>query len=287
MKYIILITSIFITLLSQAQVSDTIEVSFTKSAYLLFKSSNIKYDVGSEDVIVRSSDNKLIVQAEIEYFEETNLFVECDGEVFMFIINYVEQPIKYLYNYTQETVLKTTSPIKDNPKSDSQVLTLENPSKTKNENQIKEYSEVCEMILSKEPRILNMGVKDYKLNINLREILIHEEKIYLCFDMENRSNIPYMFDYYKFKVLPVKRRIKGESSQMIELFSLYEHNRPKQIEGNSKISYVVVLDKFVLTENKKLRIEHWEDNGSDMSIEGGRKINFDIPHRDILNVVQM
>ena len=47
------------------QVVDTIEVSFTKSAYLIFKEKPT-YDKGSENVSVREGGNKLIIQAEVE-----------------------------------------------------------------------------------------------------------------------------------------------------------------------------------------------------------------------------
>jgi len=44
------------------------------------------------------------------------------------------------------------------------------------------------------------------------------------------------------------------------------------------------MDKFVLIKDKKLVIEYWENNGQDLDLEGGRKIEFDVFYSDILNI---
>lgn len=277
------------------QVSDTVEISFFKSAYLIFDDVNFKYDVGSEDIIARKSDNKLILQAEVELFEETNLFVESGGNVYLFILKYSHNPKKYVYNLSEKVSFqkKETSELteakKDSPKSEETKPLFEISSAPEKQKALAKelYKETCDKVLTKPNRIFNMGVVKYKLKINLRDIVIVDDKMYFKFEMVNSGNIPYVFDYYKYKVVNVKRRVKGESFQLIELNPIYEHNRPTVIEGKSTINYVIVLDKFVLTENKKLRIEHWEDNGEDMNVEGGRKINFDVFSKDVLNVTKL
>lgn len=292
---ILLVFCSIIGLCSFAQVSDTVEISFYKSAYLIFDDFNFKFDVGSEDVIARKSDNKLIIQAEVEQFEETNLFVEASGRIYLFILKYGFSPKKFVFNYTESVEnsfkMEDKGAVDEIEKkmveSKAELFVVESDrDKKKNMAKIK-YADVCEQILEKPSRIYNLGIAKYKLRINLRDLIIVDDKMFLRFEMVNNGNIPYVFDYYKYKVVNVKRKIKGESYQLIELFPLYEHNRPKVIEGKSTIEYVVVIDKFVLTENKKLRIEHWEDNGEDMNIEGGRKIDFDVFYKDILNVSKL
>lgn len=271
----------------KAQVSDTIYVGYTKTAYLLFSDSLIKYDVGSEDVIIRHNSNKLILQAQVEGFEETNLMVEANKKIFIFIVVYKDKPLKYLYDYTLKkapNVVSNNSGVKS--AEDKSLIAIEE--NTANKDSIKKnYDQICEQILSEKDKIYNRGVVKYKVNVYLRDMIIQDDKIYMKFEMVNNGNIPYSIDFYQFKVKNVKKKIKGESFQIVELKPLYEYQRPVKVEGKSTYRYVIVLDKFVLTENKKLVIEQWENNGQDMNIEGGRKIFFDITSKDIINISKL
>lgn len=268
-----------LTLSCLAQISDTIEVSYTKSAYLMFAGESVKYDCGSEDVLVRNSGSKLIIQSGVENFEETNLFVETESEVFMFIIVFKDNPSKFLYdfakvNFVSETDLDVSGVKKEVSEIKKKTLT----------DQEQEYVDISKIIIDSKDVVFNRGVSKYKIGVYLRDAVIYNDKIYLEFEVENNSNIAYIMDYYKLRVKPVKRRLKDESFQEIELNPLFQYLRPERIEGKSSYRYVVVLDKFVLTDGKKLVVEHWENNGEDMNIEGGRKIDFDIFSKDILNV---
>lgn len=285
MKLILVVIISLYGTFSFCQITDTIEVCFTKSAYLVFKDESVKFDCGSEDVLVRNSGNKLIVQAGVEAFEETNLFVECDGDIYMFIIQYKENADKFLYDYAQigyvslekngsgTTVKLIGDSIRSNDNLEVEITGQE-----------KEYIQVSKEMIDTKDYVFNRGVSKYKIGVYLRDVVIHNDNMYLEFEVKNSSNIPYILDYYKFRVRSVKRRIKDESFQEIELNPIYQYLRPERFEGKTTYKYIVVLDKFVLTDGKKLVIEHWENNGMDMNIEGGRKINFDVFSKDILNV---
>lgn len=281
MKKIILLLFVFVALGIKAQIADTIIVDFTKSAYLVFDSEDVKFDCGSEDVIVRITGNKLILQAGVEDFESTNLFVESGGKYFVFIVAYGDQKGKFLYNYAN---LKSSSKNVpgDSIESGTKEYLMVNTALKDSINSV--YEKTCDRLISNQDRILNRGVIKYKVSIYLRDMVIEDNKMYLEFEMINKGNIPYVFDYYKYNVTSVKRKIKGEGVQTIELVPVLEYKRPTRLEGMSSCRYVIVMDKFALTENKKLVIEHWEDNGKDMDIEGGRKINFDLFSKDVLNV---
>ena len=262
---------------SNAQITDTVIVEYTKSAYLVFPSENVGFDCGSEDVIVRVAGNKLILQAGVENFEETNLFVEVDGVMYMFIVQYGVTSKRYLYDYASSKLVSgggTTETIGD-------VLVVNDEDK---DSIMAEYARVADVMMETPDEILNRGVVKYKLGIYLRDIVIYDDKMFLEFEVINKGNIAYDVDFYQYRVKSVKRKIKGESFQEIIMDPILEHRRPDRFEGQETVRYVIVLDKFVLTENKKLVVEHWEDNGQDMSIEGGRKVDFDIFSRDILNV---
>jgi hypothetical protein len=271
----------------KAQVVDTVVVDFTKSAYMVFTSADLKFDCGSEDVIVRVSGNKLILQAGIEAFEETNLFVEDGGKMYVFIVKYGDPKGKYLYNYAN---LKSSAGVNNRVVGAIDTLNTHKVGEfyqvnTEDKDSLnRTYELISDQLILKSDRTLNRGVVKYKLGIYLRDLVIVEDKIFMEFEVNNTSNIPYYIDFYNYRVKSVKKRIKGESVQEIELKPVLEYKRPEKIEGKSVVKYVIVMDKFVLTDNKKLVIEHWEDNGKDLNIEGGRKIDFDVFYKDILNV---
>lgn len=292
MNRVIIVFLIFSINFINAQVSETIEVGFTKSAYLIFDGKELKYDCGSEDVIVRNSKNILILQAAVEKFEETNLFVEVEGEYMVFIVKYVEEPNKYMYNLQKSKSINSEDIITNNEKSVSDEMqesarghfSIKKANYNEAADTIRYYRLKSEEITAMNGKIHNRGIRKYKIGLYLKDVLIHNDVFYFKFEYENKSNIGYNLDFLQYKVQGVKRRIKGESQQNIYLKPLYEYNIPTAFNGKDKGSFVVVFDKFALTKNKKLRIEFWEDNGGDMNLEGGRKINFDIFSKDILNV---
>ena len=263
MKVILIVISLTSCLFTQAQITDTVVVDYTKSAYLLFASEAIEYDCGSEGVLVRKAGNRLIIQAGIEEFEETNLFVSVDGQVFMFIVEYGKPGQKYIYDFSiqEKTVLEE-----------------------KKEDKELEYEEICKQIVDAPNQIMNRGVVKYKLGMYLRDLVIYDDKLFFKFEVTNNGNIPYEVDYSQYLVKSIKRKIKGASFQEIELTPLMVFEKPKRYEGLSTNIFVVVMDKFALTENKKMVVEQWENNGVDMDVEGGRKIVFNVFSRDVLNV---
>ncbi|PKP45130.1 MAG: hypothetical protein CVT95_09440, partial [Bacteroidetes bacterium HGW-Bacteroidetes-12] len=76
MKYLVLIVITITSLKLTGQITDTLYIGFTKSIYLVFNEAPIHHanseDAGVEEIIVKTLDNKLIITAVIENFEETN-----------------------------------------------------------------------------------------------------------------------------------------------------------------------------------------------------------------------
>jgi hypothetical protein len=283
MKVIFVCLICFVQNISYSQITDTIEVGFTKSAYLIFEEkSMVKFDCGSENVLVKNSDNKLVLQAGIEDFEETNLFVESGNSVYMFIVKYAERPSRYLYDYAGSNIISN----ENTTNSLNKVVYVKTKSadEVKKDSLVKLYGQFAERILAEPDRIMNRGIVKYKIGIYLKDIVIFEDKMFFEFEARNNGNIPYILDFYQYRVKSTKRKVKGESFQEVQLVPVLQYSSPNRLEGKSTYKYVIVMDKFALTNNKKLVIEHWEDNGKDLNIEGGRKIDFDIFSNDVLNV---
>lgn len=275
MKKTVLLLFLVLTKFAFTQVTDTIEVNFYRSVYLYFKEAPSLTDAGSEDLSVRLVDNKVILQVlNGEDFSETSLFVESQGIPYYFFIRYSENPKKYVFNYPKLESKSTNVGdfAYEQKKSDSITKIKKDSLLISN----------CEILMQRENRIFNKGVKKYKMGFFLRDIVVQDELMYLKIQVTNKSKILFRKDFEAVEILNIKSRIKNTGEQNIRLSPIYIYNQPKEFLGESSYTYVVVIPKFVLTEEKKATFKLWELNGSDLTEEGGRKLNFDIFYRDIL-----
>ena len=296
MKLIVLFVGLILCLFSFGQNTDTIYVGFNKSAWLIFDGP-VKFDAGSQDIVVRNPDNKIIIQAAVEGFEETNLLVECNNEFFVYIVMYKENPVKSIYSFQKsaktELVEKTESSSpevskKVEAKEDKAVLKdysaieKKEAEEKKNNNIKANYNEICIEAAEKKQSIFNRGGVFDKMTVKLENLFLHENEFYYVLSFENKSQIEYQMDYLGFFVRD-KDKIKKIGMQDVEITANYAYNNVDVIKGKTKVQMVFVLNKLVLGKDKKINIEVWENNG-DLTDEGGRKMMFSLYHKEILNI---
>jgi len=277
----LLVLLVFVSSNLIGQVTDTVKISYDKSCVLYFKSKTIYYHASSEAFSVLHFNNKLILQALEEGFPETSLYVEDGGEAYVFIVQYREDLTKFLYRYpiiNSDTLTNSGGSLLVT----DEYFELKNDSiKAKAQDSI--YKVNCENVLARKDRIGNRGVVKYKMGYYLRDIVFIDDKAYLKIQCLNRSNINFRRDNEFFSVINTKRRIKGVPEQVVKLNVVYSLGTPDNIKGKQDLYYVIVVDKFVLTADKKLECQLWEVNGSDLDEEGGRKLHFDVFYNDVLN----
>lgn len=259
----------------QGQVTDTIEVSFTKSCYLLLPKSP-KFDFGSEDVIVRQSENKLIIQAGKENFEETNLFVQIDETIYLFIIRYSTNPKKFIYNYSsgnnQTNIGTGGTSISNTDNSISNSKIKEQNDKARLDSTLKP---ICESVISKGGDYLNEGEINFGNLVWCSAIYADEEYLFFKIRVDNTTNIPFEADYSSYTIRDKKDLLKKKAIQDYETQPIYIHN-PFQIIGpQNKLQMIVVFKKFTIDKDKVLTAEVWEKNGD-------RRMKIDISGRVIL-----
>ena len=258
------------------QVTDTIEVSFTKSCYLLLPKAP-KFDFGSEDVIVRQSENKLIIQAGKEDFEETNLFVQIDETIYLFIIRYSNSPKKFIYNYSStgnnQTNIGTGGASTSN--TDNSILNIKNKELIDKAKLDSIFKPICERVISKGGDYLNEGEINFGNLVWCSAIYADEEYLYFKIRIDNTTNIPYEADYSSYTIRDKKDLLKKKAIQDYETQPLYIYN-PFQIIGpQNKLQMIVVFKKFTIDKDKVLTAEVWEKNGD-------RRMKIDISGRVIL-----
>lgn len=295
MKKIYFIILLIISGSVSAQITDTIEVGFTKSVYLIFP-QEASFDKGSESVIIKIQDNKVIIQALEEGFEETNLFVQSGAEYYMFILRYSETPKKLLFNYQiRNNQVSNNTPAANNLSIDSKQNEVKplvtgsemidyNVATTKTAT-IKKEAEVNNLhkenslwVQAQPQKLFNNGTVEGKTTFLATNIYVYEDYFYFKLVVKNDSKINYDIDFIKFTIKNKSKSIKKAADQFIELVPEYIMNKDNYtIPGQEKYDYVFVFKKFTIENNKKLTIEIWEKNGD-------RKIDFDFSSKDILNI---
>lgn len=243
----------------RCQVNDTVFLSFTKTAFLIFSQPVKDAVIGSENVLVKISENKIILQAAVENFEETNLMVQTGGKYYMFIIHYSNSPIRYLYDYQDSK--------KDKSNKTNKVIVDELQQKETSKKETKKDS-LNRLFLSKCKKVENSAQKFYDLaetkggvTLVLTNMYVDDNLFYFRVDLINNSKIRYDIDYYQFTIRNKKKVLKKTPIQDEVIEPLFVANDVKVIEAKNKNSFIFVLPKFTIQDKKKLFIEYWENKG--------------------------
>ena len=259
-KLLIFLTLIFTSwFVGVGQVNDTIFLSFTKTAFLIFSAPITDAVVGSEQVLVQEKENKLILQAGQENFEETNLMVQTGGKYYMFIIQYNEHPRKYLYNYQQTS--------KKIPTEKNAVIVDQMAEKEKSKEQFKAdslkqlFQKGCERVAAGSQEFFDLAETKGGVSLVLANMFVDDNLFYFRVDLINSSKIRYDIDFYQFTIRNKKKIIKKTPIQDEVISPLFVFNDVKIIEAKKKNSFVFVLPKFTIQDKKKLYIEFWESKG--------------------------
>lgn len=309
MKNIFLLFLFILSIGVKAQITDTIELSFTKSVYLIFPSPP-QMDKGSEDILVKAFENKIIVQAAAEGFEETNLFVQSGPEYYMFILKYSATPKKYIFNYqvrknftstvsasTPLITEKVNTPTISTSTQNTNTNTPNLPSEALGNEMIDQlvYNTKLEsQKVSKETKttyetnaiwtnaqqqtLFNKGIVNGKISFIATNLYVYENYFYLKLSVINKSKINYDIDFIRFTIKSKSKSVKKAADQYIELTPVYIHNKDiKTAAGQETVEYIYVFDKFTIEDNKKFNIEMWEKNGD-------RKLGFDFLSKELLGI---
>lgn len=129
-------------------------------------------------------------------------------------------------------------------------------------------------ILAREPSKPLRSVKNLKLNLELNNVYVLDDYIFLDISMQNNTNLTYSIDDIKFS-LEDKKIYKSTNNQSIDFEPVYR----VQDQKNFKKSYrnIFVFKKFTYPNSKVLKIRFTEEQIS------GRTIEMGIKYSDILN----
>jgi conjugative transposon TraN protein len=236
-----------------------IEVTFDKTTHLLFPSSIRYVDLGSTNLVASKADdagNVLRVKAFVRDFEEETNFsvITEDGTFYSFNVSYNSCP-----RVTNYSLTKTQ-------KSDHEWNSKPILFKELGTNSPYLIDELMEEIYKQDkPFIKQIGSRKFGIEFLLKGIYINDDKFYFHTQIKNLSFVSFPIDFINFKVID-KKKAKRTVVQEVIKHPIRVYKSIDEVEGKTVSRNVFVLDQFTIADDKVLRIELHEKNGSRLQV---------------------
>jgi len=293
----ILVIALWLISISTAFAQDKLEISFDKSVILVFEQP-VKpkgWNCGQKELVgIGVQENKVIVQAKEEYFDETNLVIELtDGSIYAFTLVYNNNPKNFFFVIPSaraaykpavpiqpvQQPVPTSKPENANvaqakeaqkerkPKREAKI-TQEQTSehlekKPDGEKKLVEVKDVASAVAGSQDYLKRIGVIDKKMFLYVGGIFVVGDKLAFKVNIKNTSTVPYDVDYSQFLVKNIRTGITRNVSPRADKLEPVYILEPEQktIQRDETKVFVFVFEKFTISDDKKLFIEFWEANG--------------------------
>jgi conjugative transposon TraN protein len=232
---IILFVSVFLNGYTQIYTAAIrIEVSFNKTTSLIFPSTIVSIDRGSNEIMVqKSAENILKIKATADSLKETNLtIVTADGKLYSFLVNYDANPQHLSIHLGNNLTVKT-------------------------ENKL---SGVCATVLKLKSNLAGLQFASGKMSLKMLGWYVRGAQLFCKLKIENRSQIGYDIDQLHFYIRD-NYTSKRTASQEIIQRPVYLEGDTGTIRGRSARVWVVALEKFTIPDDKHFAVEILEKNG--------------------------
>lgn len=266
---LLIITFIILTAASvQAQFNTgaeytNIQLGYSKTTSILFPYPIKSLDIGSREVLVQKAkgvENILLLKAGMQNFKQTNLtVVTSDGQLYVFVLDYDEECPQL--NIKAENSIAMRKEI---------LFSGENENEKKTE-------QLASLALLKKKKNISAKSSKYLISLEINGVFIYQDVLYFRVVFENRSQINYDIDQFRFFIRD-KKKSKRTASQEIEIIPLYATSSSAVIPDKSQLTKVYALEKFTIPENKFLTLQLIEKNG-------GRHLEVNIRNKMINKVV--
>jgi len=277
MKYLILLFSFHLFLSASAQqktIKKRLKITDNKSTFLSFDSPVEIHDMGSDDVVMKTTEKANLVKVKGRAnFRETNLTITtANGQYYSFLVNYSANPDTLIYFFESPLTTKQAE-IKNELQDNKQIMISDS---------LADFNQNSQKVLERTKSITPIGGRvKYKVGLVLKGIYVSQGKMYFQVTIFNQSALAYDIDFLKFNVKN-KRGLKKATVQEVELQPRFIYNsKIKTVSpADKQVSFVYVFDKFTLTNSKTLSIELWEKNGE-------RSVFFEVSSNALLKAVSL
>ncbi|MFK7809982.1 MAG: DUF4138 domain-containing protein [Saprospiraceae bacterium] len=278
MKYILLGVTILFSCIGFGQVTDTIDLSLDYNSYLIFNTEDVKFNYGSSSVKVTLSGNKLILEGLEEDFNSTNLLVETDNKLYIFILEYTEQPKKFIYNYTKRGNKDKDTEIGEAVLIDSTTIVKEFAAQAEETQEFIKQNIYHTQAANLERKIMTIGFQEYDMTSLVTNINVVDDYMIVKLDFINESDIDYLMEYLEIVIVNKKNAVKKNAVEEIPVKILSYSKDERNIKANGTLSLTLLIDKVTLSKKKKMVIRIIENN---KDRRGDRSIQLNIPYQYI------
>lgn len=231
MKQVVCLVSALGLVVSSFAQSISIGLTTAKTSSLVFPLSIQHVDRGSPSILaeqVGESGNILLLKAGEAGFPETNLSViTSDGTLYSIAVCYDPSPKE---------------------------LTLYLPLQSKGS-----FSTYARMILDNAP-LLRLQKEKWDISAAVAGIYVREDALFFQLVLENNSALDYEVDYLRFAIRD-KKGGKRTAIQQNELLPLHLSGNHSRVKAGGRTSFVAVLPRFTIPDQKFLAVEIGEKNG--------------------------
>ena len=236
-----------------------IEVTFYKTSHLLFPSGIRYVDLGSTNLVASKADdsgNVLRVKAFVRDFEEETNFsvITEDGTFYSFNVSYNSCPRVTNYSFTKTQ--------KSDREWNSKPILFKELG-TNSPNLVDELME--EIYKQDKPFIKQIGTRKFGIEFLLKGIYINDDKFYFHTQIKNSSFVSFPIDFINFKVID-KKKAKRTVVQEVIKHPIRVYSAIDEVQGKTVSRNIFVLDQFTIADDKVLRIELHEKNGSRLQV---------------------
>ena len=251
------------------QLLDTIYANDTKNVALFFPEPIRQGVTGADNFVFTYNREKEqyfgLLQA-TPGVESNLLVINGDGSVFSYILRYKKQLSKLNYFIPLTNSIGNERPIvQDSVRSQSLDIV-----KTKYD-----YRKFCSALLKRKPQNSILKRRNEGIVLSVERIVFDRAALYFVLEIKNNSTLDYDMNFLE---LFIETRQKGKKKSAQRLFQkpLYTYNLPSKIPKNETVRFVYVLPKFSLSNDRRVVMELYEENGE-------RSVELKIPHRFINN----
>jgi conjugative transposon TraN protein len=236
-----------------------IEVTFDKTSHILFPSGIRYVDLGSINLVASKADdagNVLRVKAFVRDFEEETNFsvITEDGTFYSFNVSYNSCP--RVTNYSLTKTLKSDREWNSKP-----ILFKE-----LGRNTPYLVDELMDEIYKQDKHFIKqIGTRKFGIEFLLKGIYINDDKFYFHTQIKNSSFVSFPIDFINFKVID-KKKAKRTVVQEVIKHPIRVYSAIDVVQGKTVSRNVFVLDQFTIADDKVLRIELHEKNGSRLQV---------------------
>ncbi len=255
---------ISLNMAAQDLILDTIFANDTKNVALFFEEPIQQGITGAENFIFTYNREKEqffgLLQATPG--TESNLLVlSSSGSIFSYIVKYSKDLKKLNYFIADTSSIGNFDPNFLKVKSSlNGSIGIDKSNKYLSISRDLYFDNFCAYLIRKKEQIGRIRKRNEDIILRVENIVFNKDQFYFVMEIENRSSIDFEINFLNLSV-QTKQKGKRTSMQKLELEPIYKYKMPERINKGATASFVYVIPKLSIADDKMVILDLNEKNG--------------------------